>query len=153
MGICRIQLRDLISRVLIKFPEFHSDNAITLLMMTAATESDLGKYLYQTGGGPARGIMQVEIPTMRDNYTSYLDYRIDLKKRVEEVTGASYPRIDFLESNIAFNIVMARIKYYRSPGALPSTLEGMAMYHEKFYNAGGAADWEVTMAKYKHFCT
>jgi len=151
MGICKKQLKNLIERTLRKIPLLYTPDAVTLLMMTCAAESDLGHWIHQIEG-PACGIMMVEPETMWDNYTSYLDFRRYLSDDIQRVSDVSKPNIDALEGNLIFNTLMARIKYFRSPGALPSSLEGMAKYHEKYYNAGGSADWEVTLAKYQHFC-
>ena len=151
MSFNKDQLRDLIIRVLKKVDNFYSEDAVTLLMMTAASESDLGTYLHQVKG-PAKGLMQVEPATMRDNYGSYLHFRDKLKEQIFSACHVGMPDVDALEYNIALNILMARVKYYRAPGPIPSTLEGMAMYHEEFYNAGGAAHWEITLEKYQKFC-
>jgi len=121
-------------------------------MMTCAAESDLGHWIHQIDG-PACGIMMVEPDTMYDNYTNYLNYRDELRDNIQVAACIFEPSVDALEGNLIFNILIARIKYFRSPGAIPSTLEGMSKYHEKYYNAGGSADWEVTLAKYQHFCT
>ena len=151
MSFDKDQLRDLITRTISKVDKFHSEDAVTLLMMTAAAESDLGTFLRQVGG-PALGLMQVEPNTMRDNYGSYLYFRDRMKGQIFSACHVGMPDVDALEYNIAFNILMARVKYYRAPGPIPSTLEGMAKYHEEFYNAGGAAHWEITLEKYQKFC-
>ena len=132
MSICKNQLRDLIVRTLVKVPEFYSDEAVEILMMTAAAESDLGTYLTQVEG-PALGLMQVEPETMRDNYGRFLYFRDRLKEDIRLACGVDKFDEDALEYNMAFNILMARLKYWRSPGPLPSDLEGMAKYHEKYY--------------------
>lgn len=55
----KAQLRGLITHVLKKY-DLYSVDAVELLMLTAATESNLGYYLKQVGGGPALGIFQCE---------------------------------------------------------------------------------------------
>ena len=151
MSICKHQLRDLITRTLKRVPKFYSEEAVTLLMMTCAAESDLGTYLVQNGG-PAKGIMQVEPATMKGNYGNYLYFRDKLKDAIYFACGVLKPDDDALEYNFAFNILMARLKYYRDSEPIPHDLEGMAHYHERVYNAGGAAHAETTLAKYHHFC-
>lgn len=59
----KAQLRELITHVLKKY-DLHSDNAVELLMLTAAVESNLGHYIKQVGGGPALGIFQCEPATL-----------------------------------------------------------------------------------------
>lgn len=53
------QLRELITHVLKRY-NLYSDNAVELLMLTAAVESNLGHYIKQVGNGPALGIFQCE---------------------------------------------------------------------------------------------
>jgi len=152
MSICKYQLKDLIERTLKKVPEFYSEDATTLLMMTCAAESDLGKYLFQHGG-PAKGIFQVEPRTMSDNFGRYLYFRDRLKEDIRLACGVGEPDVDSLEYNLAFNILMARLKYWRDSEPIPSDLEDMAHYHKRVYNSmNGKAHWEVTLAKYKFFC-
>ena len=151
MSINPDQLKLLIKDVLMPIPRLYSEEAVALLMMTAATESNLGEYLCQVGG-PALGVMQVEPVTMTDNYDSYLNYRPEFTAQIGMVSGVYGPSVKQLRFNMAFNILIARLKYYRSKGRLPKDLESMAKYHEKYYNAGGAADWRVTLEKYRYYC-
>lgn len=55
----KAQLRELITHVLKKY-DLYSVDAVELLMLTAATEGNLGYYIRQVGGGPALGIFQCE---------------------------------------------------------------------------------------------
>ncbi len=149
------QLRDAITRTLKKVPGFYSENAVTLLMMTCAVESNLGYYAFHQIKGPAKGIMQVEPETMRDHFGNYLFFRDRLKAYIRVACGVDCYDINALEFNVAFNILMARLKYWRDSEPIPSTLEGMAHYHEKVYNAHpgnyagtGLKDWQVTLKKY-----
>lgn len=159
MGIDKKQLRSFITRTLRKIPEFYSDDAVELMMLTAATESDLGHFPFkQNGGGPARGIWQVELETMRDNYGNFLYFRDRLKEDIRLACGVNKYDEEALEYNVAFNLFMARLKYWRVPKSLPSTPKEMAKYHEEYYNAHqgnyvstGKKDWEVTLAKYMQF--
>lgn len=155
MPIEKNQLRDLISRTLMKIPKLYSKNAVELLMLTAATESDLGTYLVQVGG-PALGLMQVEPNTMRDNYGNYLYFRDRLRFDIGEACGVYEASEWQLESNMAFNILMARLKYWRSDEPMPDTLLGMAVWHEKWYNTKNnynGTDIEHTLSKYHYFCS
>jgi len=152
MSICKTQLRSLITRTLRKIPEFYSADAIELMLMTCAAETDLGHFaFYQNKGGVAKGIMQVEPDTMRDNYGSFLYFRDRLREDIRVACGVDKFDEEALEYNVAFNIFMARLKYFRDPSPIPSDLTGMAKYHKRVYNAGGSANWETTLAKYHHF--
>lgn len=159
MSIDRHQVRIFIAKTIKKIPNWYSDDALELMMMTTAVESDRGRYINQLGGGPALGMMGVEPATMRDNYGSYLYFRDRLRLEIRDACGIAKADEDALEYNMAFNVLMARLKYWRAPGPIPSDLEGKAKYHEKFYNAHegnysstGKKDWEVALAKYKYFC-
>ncbi len=59
----KTQLRELI-QVVLKEYDLYSRDAEELLMLTAATESNLGYYIKQKGGGPALGIFQCEPDTL-----------------------------------------------------------------------------------------
>lgn len=157
MSIDKDQLRDLIRRTLVKVPKLYSEDAVTLLMLTAAAESDLGTYLVQIDG-PALGVMQVEPDTMRDCFGSFLYFRDSLKEEVRKACGVWKYDIDALEYNFAFNILMARLKYWRDPAPMPDNLEDMAKFHERVYNAHadnyadtGKMDWEIALGKYHEF--
>jgi len=139
---------------------FYSEDAVTLLMLTASVESDMGYNLFFQNGatGGARGIMQVEAATMFDNYENHLNFPKNAKQReqIKDVCGVSEPNVDALEFNLAFNVMMARVKYWRVPSAIPETLEGKAKYYEEHYNTrnnyASKPDWQVALAKYKHYC-
>ena len=44
---------------------------------------------------------------------------------------------NILENNIAAGIVHCRLKYWRVPKRMPSSVEGMSHYWKDYYNAGG----------------
>jgi len=118
----------------------YSPYAETILMMAAAHESHLGRNLAQIGGGPARGVWQVEIGTMTDNYTTFLNVRRPLAQQIAEITGIPGPDVLALQYNPLYCCVHARLKLYRSKGPIPDDLEGMAEYLKLVFNtAGGAA--------------
>ena len=119
----------------------YSPEAEELLLMIAAHESLLGRELVQIGGGPGRGLFQVELRTMRDNYDNFIGGRKDLARQVREVSGVAKPDDDQLTFNPIFGAIMARIWLYRRPGALPPAhdVPAMAVYAKEHYNITGAA--------------
>lgn len=126
-----------------------SAEAEELLIMIAAHESRLGKLgLTQIGGGPARGIFQVEISTMADNYRNFIDYRPRLAKQLEGITGCGYPSSDQLKYNPIYGVIHARLKLYRSPGKIPTDTPMLADYAKEYYNAGGSATAEDYLLAY-----
>ena len=150
------QTEDLVRRVLKRVPKFYSEDAVKLLMLTWAIESDGGKYIRQLGGGPALGYWQVEPATMRDIYDNFLVFRRNLSNDILLATGVGQPNEWHLEVNIAYNIIMARLVYWRSPDPIPTTDEGRAKYHNEIYNGGrdnySRPDWQVALAKYRLYC-
>ena len=144
-------LKSLITSVL-KELNLHSDNAVNLLMGTAAQESHLGKYRKQTGGGPALGIFQMEPATFNDIVNNYLRYKPELAARIERVARISRFKAEDLENNDLLAICMARVHYLRVREAIPSDLEGWARYYKKYYNTYlGKATEEEFIDNYKRF--
>lgn len=154
MSLNRHHLRAFITDVLKRVPQFYSEYAVELMMLTAATESDLG-YAMKQDGGPALGIMQVEPHTMRDNYGNYLYFRDRLTEDIGKACGVYKADEWQLECNMAYNVIMARLKYWRSPDPMPIRIEAMAEWHEKWYNTTdnhNGRDVELTLAKYWQLC-
>ena len=100
--------------------------------------------------GPAFSFFQVEKSSCIDNLVHYLKHRPKLMAKCAEVTLVDLKHwqnydeelwAKILEMNIAAGIVHARIKYYRVPKRLPSSIEGMSLYYKKYYNTDlGKAD-------------
>jgi len=126
-------------------PGAYSEDAVELLIGTAAIESNMGFYLKQVGGGPACGVFQVEPATAIDNFIHYLRYQDDQaefvrsymsERLVSQVFDGDKVRIDIqdtpelreeLTTNLIFGMFMARIKYLRAPEPLPSRHNYLAM--------------------------
>lgn len=120
---------------------FNSPAAINLLTGTALVESEC-VYLHQTGTGPALGLWQMEPATHDDCWTNFLAYQSALKQSLQTIMSPGV-QLTQLITNLTYACCMARIKYYRSPLALPSEKDavGLAGYHKAIYNSAlGAAD-------------
>lgn len=107
------------------------------LLMIAAHESHMGKYLEQNGG-PALGIHGVEPRTMRDNYTNYLDRRSSLAQQIIDIAGVSGPCEKALRDNPLYNTIHARLWLWRSSKEkLPEAdkLTAIAIYLANNYNS------------------
>lgn len=128
---CR-QFRDLIERTLTDFDsELITKEAVTLLLATAAQESQFGTYLKQVKG-PALGFFQMEPATfdwLRDHY----------KNKYPSLEGREAKE---MEGNICLAIIMARLRYRISLEPLPEkdTPESLWPIYKKVYNteAGSA---------------
>jgi hypothetical protein len=123
--------------------------AENLLLGTALVESHL-TYLRQVGGGPARGVFQIEPATHEDVWLSYLSYRPDLCQSVldlasrrprsgsvmQKARGIAVPGHEELEWNLAYACAIARLVYRRSPAPLPDADDvlGLAFLHKRVYN-------------------
>lgn len=148
MPIDKNQLRRLIREVL-SAVDLWSPEAEELLMLTSATESHLGTYLFQKSG-PAVGIFQVELNTYRDILNNYLVYHKDLRTKIEGVVKSPLEDANTLRYNLAAQIIFARLVYLRAPTPIPKDLGSMAKYYKKHFNTPlGRATPEMAIADYK----
>lgn len=106
-----------------------------LIVGTARQESRL-KYIRQLGKGPARGFLQMEPNTEQDIWEHYLSYRSDLSNKVQSLVSSRYPLGDDLTTNLAYQVAMTRVHYWRSPKALPKEgdIKGYAKLWKAVYN-------------------
>ena len=152
MAFDKGQFRDLIERVLREI-KAHSEAAVNLLMGTAAVESRFGTYLRQIKG-PALGVFQMEPATEEDIWCNFFPNRPRVRLRVINATGKAGPNVRALESNIAYQIAMARCQYLRFPEPLPfsKNLEALADYWKRYYNTrAGKGSPEEFIENYKRF--
>lgn len=171
------QLRELVKSVLHYLePEIpYSENAVELLMLTAAQESHLGKYIKQMRG-PASGIMQMEPATEADIWDNYLAFDTPLRKKIKKLYGgaaasANGQRFYPLHVNLAYQIAMARVHYRRVPTPLPriklipmskvtvrtvesESVDALATYWKKYYNTPlGKGTVEEARKNYRRYVT
>lgn len=142
----RAEIVPLIRDVCMKLTGHATDNEVALMLGTAAAESSL-IHRKQIGGGPARGLWQMEPETGEDCFIHYLAFKHELRKKLVEVwleIHSSIQTIPYLEDISHhlehyddFACAMARIKYLRDPDPIPGTLEGQAAYWKRVYNGGG----------------
>lgn len=113
----------------------YSLNAERLLMGTAAIESNFTNFV-QFGGGPARGMFQMEQVTYLDIVNRYLALpgHKTLKDAAFSMAQTNPPTFLELSTNHLFAAALARIKYAMIPAAIPSTLDGQAQYWWTYYN-------------------
>ena len=98
------------------------------------------------GDGPARSFWQVEPATAVDNLMHYLKHRNSLMKKCASASMVDIKHWqnfeenvweEILEKNIAAGIIHCRLKYWRVPKRMPSSVEGQADYWKKYYNTEG----------------
>jgi len=147
------QFREVIRSTLFDFdPRLCTPAAIELLMLTAAAESHLGRYLYQDDGDPeiennlALGVFQMEAFTYRD-----IRDRVILRK----YPGLPVQDAADLITDLRLAIVAARMKYWSIPKALPGAEDVMSLarYWKRYYNTWmGAGTIRGAMEKYRRYC-
>lgn len=156
MSYDKKQYRELVRSVL-KYldPDIpFSENAVEQVMLTDASESDLGTDLCQKGGGPALGPGQMEPDTEKDIWDNFLVFRPKLGTKVRKLMYSTDAGIPNLVGSLPYSIAMTRIKYRRAPGELPdkNNVGAMAAYHVNYYNAGGRATIQHSIDCYKKYC-
>lgn len=153
------QLRSLIHRVLSKLadqagiPTLYSDDAVELLMLTAAQESHCGRYLEQIKG-PALGIFQMEPASYWDLVYRLSIHNPELHMAVTEWNLLAIEDDLEMRGNIPLQIVMARAYYYKRPGKLPAAdnVPAMAGYYKQHWNTYlGKATVEEAKENYKKY--
>lgn len=114
----------------------NSPAAVALLMGTAAVESGCGRYLYQLEDGPARGIFQCEPATERDCWKNWLSPRPLWRQAFTKVCGVLEPSPLALTGNLLYQILLARLHYWRVAAPLPAAddIPAQAAYWKQFYN-------------------
>ena len=111
------QLESTLLAVLIKLPMVTADQAmVELLQETAAIESNRGIHITQIGGGPARGIFQMETRTIQDTLSWMRKNRLDQYKAVKVFWNSKQSEEWNYTKNIPWQIAMAASYYYRMAG-------------------------------------
>jgi hypothetical protein len=140
-----------ILRPVLKHIGLWSEAAENLLLMTAATESNLGEHLVQIPSGPARGWMQIETATEFDVHTNWLQYRPEIRARVLELLP-EWQDGDAMVGNLFYAAAIARVIYRRAAPPLPAANDwpGLARYWKVHYNTvGGKGTVEKCLADAK----
>ncbi len=158
-------MRNLIETVLLVMGnKFAHSDAVALVLRTGSAESDYFSQR-QIGGGPGRGLWQVEPNTAKDILGRYLlkSNKSDLRKTVEyllgmpswvdkgdkrhggiEVFNDSHLLDIHLRGNEILGIILCRLKYWPKPYPIPHTrhVTEQAQYWLTHYNAGGGGSIE-----------
>ncbi len=111
----------------------YSLDAEKLLMGTAAIESSF-TYFVQFGGGPARGMFQMEAATFDDLMHRVLSTKAHRKLRSDVLATAKTPNFFDITHNHLFAAAMARVKYFSIRAPIPAGLEHQAYYWWTYYN-------------------
>jgi len=127
--------REMVIRPALAHLDLSSPSAEALLMGTALAESGL-EALRQYGGGPARGLFQMEPATHDDIFDHFLAYRPALRERLTALAAPTPPGAEQLAANLIYAAAMCRIHYRRVPAALSHVADAAAMarYWKDHYN-------------------
>ncbi len=118
--------------VLCEAPAIFSDTAGALMLGTAVVESGIGANgLYQRGGGPGRGVYQIEASTWEDVVDRYCRERLPLVYEVLQWLDPEEAAI----TDLCRATQVARLKYWMQPAALPPNSDGLAGYWRRYYNS------------------
>jgi hypothetical protein len=113
---------------------FDSHKAIELLAMTAANETNLGRYMKAPGKSRQRGIMQMTDSAIEGAFT-YMKKYPELLKAVNSLREPGVPLMTDVEQNLPLSIALARVHYAQRPEAIPSDVKGMSHYYKQWYNS------------------
>ena len=125
-----------------------SDEELELMVGTAATESRLYQRV-QIGGGPARGVFQMEPDTATDLYINYLSRKPDLYSKMMDIVfglgNAPFfvPEPHDIDRLLTlcddYAALLTRFGYLRRKPPIPTTLEGQARYYKRWHNTEAGA--------------
>ena len=133
-----------------------SNSAINLELGTCAHETKFGTYLRQFNNGPGQGVFSFERNTEVDMWKTYLIRKPNYQSQLYEVCGVvSYNNNHAMIWNLAYQIIMVRLYYWRDPRSLPDANDVWALgeYWDSVYNKnpykGTAAEF---VKDYKRYC-
>lgn len=116
-----------------------SESAVNLVLGTIIHESVTGniQHLAQIGGGPARGIGEIEPVTGHDIYDRWLALPANAALRM--IVGSMTTHEPFerqLVTNLSLSVCLIRLKYYPSALPLPAPTDavGLTRYWKIVYN-------------------
>lgn len=120
------------------FPGASNPAAVNLLLGTCFHESLGGTYLAQLGGGPARGIYQIEPRTELDIWKTYLTKsRAARRHFMKDLVGYRIHNArPLLTVDLEYQTALCRLVYYRHTFTWPDPedLPALAEIWKKFFN-------------------
>ena len=149
------QVKSLISNTLKRLgSKYAHKNAVKLLFWTGYVESRY-EYIQQLNDGPAKSFWQFEPQSAVSCVQNYLKYRKVVREQCARATMTDIKLWEsedlhvwswVLEHNMAVAIIMARLKYWRSPQPLPTTIDEAGSFWKTTYNSSKG---KGTVAKFK----
>lgn len=134
---------------------YWSEDSEELLMMVSAHESQGFMKRRQDGGGPAKGLCQMEPVAFDDLRLRYFPLRPEIRAAVLGVLPpGTQMSLDLLEADDRFAFAMARAHFLKVPEPIPprDDLEAMAAYAKRFWNSmAGKATPEKYLSDYRRY--
>lgn len=155
MAVNRQQLEQFVIRPSLEAIGLLSDDAVALMLGTAAQESLMGTYITQMNLGfrGGLGIFQMEGRTYDDIWGSVVENNRIMKAKIMLFLCCNgKPPASRLVSDLSLAAVMTRLYYSRIRESLPKAddILGMANYWKKYYNTNlGKGKVEDFVANYK----
>lgn len=126
-----------------------------LLMMISAHESQGFMKRRQDGGGPAKGLCQMEPVAFNDLLLRYFPLRPEIRAAVLGVLPpGTLMSFGLLEADDRFAFAMARVHFLKVPEPIPpcGDMETIAAYAKKFWNSmAGKATPEKYLSDYQRY--
>jgi len=135
------QFTDTVQTLLRKW-DLYSPEAVTTICMITAHESAQGKYRRQVGGGPARGLQQIEKVT----HDSIWDNSDTIHKRAE--LHDIHRDFFLLEEDDEYGIWVSRHYLLMDTNPLPKGDINTALYCKAYWNRTGKATAEKYLKDY-----
>lgn len=132
-------------------PSYRTNDAVELLLGTAARESRFGKFPDRPGMGGV-GIFQVNPKTEEHIWSSYLAKRPQMLTALRKATGVAGPSPKDLAGNFPYSASMSRLAYALASEPLPSSKDpvSQANYWKKWYNtSAGKGTPEAFLQTYR----
>lgn len=153
MGICPAELQHLVIRPTLEYLGDYSKSAQTLLMATAAMESELGFHL-KSEESRGLGVFRINPRAHQLLWDGYLAKDPDLASKVRGLASQheflSHPHQE-LTTNLRYATAIAWMMYRRKNKVLPAEddIEGMAKFWRRHFHSKPHASVESFVNKYK----
>ena len=130
-------------------PSVYSKDAVELLLMTSAQETQF-RNVKQISGGPAIGLYQMEPQTHDDIWNTFL---CDHPLWACSISKMGFNKGSDHLFDPKYATIMCRLKYYRLNQPIPLSPLAKAAYWKKYYNTPlGSGTVAECMKNYKIYC-
>lgn len=153
MGICPSELLHLVIRPTLEYLGDFSKSAQTLLIATAAIESELGFHL-KSDESRGIGVYRINPRAHQLLWDEYLAKDPDLASKVRGLASQheflNHPHQE-LATNLRYATAIAWMMYRRKNKVLPADddIEGMAKYWRRHFHSRPQASVEAFMTRYQ----